>query len=86
MNEPNKENQAETPELDKETSYEVIAIDNSVTELFDKELSLQKPKTKLLSYIPSFFTTASLPFKNIHKTFQLFPFCRPPLSRKLHFL
>ena len=68
MNEPNKENQAETPELDKETSYEVIAIDNSVTELFDKELSLQKPKTKLLSYIPSFFTTASLPFKNIHKT------------------
>ena len=43
-------------------------IDNSDNELFES-LELSKIDTqKTLSYIPSFFTTASLPFKNLNKT------------------
>lgn len=43
-------------------------IDNSDNELFESlELSKAQEK-KSLSYIPSFFTTASLPFKNLNKT------------------
>lgn len=45
----------------------LIPIDNSANELFDS-ISDEQDKTATLSYIPSFFTTASLPFKNINKT------------------
>ncbi len=46
----------------------LVPIDNSANELFDS-LELNKNEQQhLLSYIPSFFTTASLPFKNINKT------------------
>lgn len=45
-------------------------VDNSSDELFASLKGLEeKSESKLsLSYIPSFFTTASLPFKNINKT------------------
>lgn len=45
-------------------------IDNSSDELFASlnELEDTSEKKLSLSYIPSFFTTASLPFKNINKT------------------
>ena len=46
----------------------LIPLDNSTTELFRSF----KPETiapaLYMSYIPSFFTTASLPFKNVNKT------------------
>lgn len=47
----------------------LIPIDNSDNELFESlnEIKAQDSK-KSLSYIPSFFTTASLPFKNINRT------------------
>lgn len=45
---------------------ELVAIDNTVAELFT--LDQKRERKKQLSYIPSFFTTASLPFKNVHKT------------------
>ena len=45
----------------------LIPIDNSANELFDS-LETEKKDQLILSYIPSFFTTASLPFKNINKT------------------
>ena len=45
----------------------LIPIDNSANELFDS-LETEKKDQLVLSYIPSFFTTASLPFKNINKT------------------
>lgn len=45
----------------------LVPIDNSLDELFDS-LDETKSKQLVLSYIPSFFTTASLPFKNINKT------------------
>ena len=46
----------------------LVQIDNSDNELFESlELSNVNEK-KTLSYIPSFFTTASLPFKNLNKT------------------
>lgn len=48
-------------------STSLIPIDNSANELFDS-IADEKNKTAILSYIPSFFTTASLPFKNINKT------------------
>ena len=41
-------------------------MDNSINELFDLEVKAEKKKQ--IGYIPSFFTTASLPFKNVHKT------------------
>ena len=45
-------------------------VDNSSDELYASLKGLEeKSESKLsLSYIPSFFTTASLPFKNINKT------------------
>ncbi len=45
----------------------LIPLDNSSNELFDS-LETNKNEQLILSYIPSFFTTASLPFKNINKT------------------
>jgi len=44
----------------------LVPMDNSISELFEIESS--REKTKQIGYIPSFFTTASLPFKNMHKT------------------
>lgn len=46
----------------------VIPIDNSALELFGALEETSDSEKKLLSYIPSFFTTASLPFKNINRT------------------
>ena len=46
----------------------LATVDDSENELFNS-LELAKTEEKnLLSYIPSFFTTASLPFKNLNKT------------------
>ena len=44
----------------------LVPFDNTVGELF--ELDSSRDKKKQISYLPSFFTTASLPFKNMHKT------------------
>lgn len=44
----------------------LVPMDNSISELFEIESMREKPKQ--IGYIPSFFTTASLPFKNMHKT------------------
>lgn len=44
----------------------LIPIDNSINDLFDFES--KREKSRQIGYIPSFFTTASLPFRNIHKT------------------
>lgn len=44
----------------------LVPVDNTVGELF--ALDETREKKKKISYIPSFFTTASLPFKNMHKT------------------
>ena len=48
-------------------SNALIPVDDSISELFDFEASREKQQRQI-GYIPSFFTTASLPFKNIHKT------------------
>jgi len=55
--------------MDKNTESQdsLIPIDNSVNDLFDS-LEPNHNTQMTLSYIPSFFTTASLPFKNINKT------------------
>ena len=44
----------------------LVPLDNTVAELF--ELDSTREKKKQIAYLPSFFTTASLPFKNMHKT------------------
>ena len=44
----------------------LVPIDNTVSELF--ELDKTRDKKRQIAYLPSFFTTASLPFKNLHKT------------------
>ena len=44
----------------------LVPMDDSISELFEIESTREKPKQ--IGYIPSFFTTASLPFKNMHKT------------------
>ena len=44
----------------------LVPVDNSINELFDYEENREKKRQ--IGYIPSFFTTASLPFKNVHKT------------------
>lgn len=44
----------------------LIPIDNTVGELFEAESTREKKRQ--IGYVPSFFTTASLPFKNVHKT------------------
>ena len=48
---------------------ELIPIDNSANELFGDLEKDDGNKQLQLSFIPSFFTTASLPFKNINKRF-----------------
>lgn len=44
----------------------LIPIDDEASELF--ELESKKEVKRQIGYIPSFFTTASLPFKNVNKT------------------
>ena len=54
-------NKAENEETEKTTeNYEIIPMD----ELFIAEKKRQEKK--LMAYIPSFFTTASLPFRNVN--------------------
>lgn len=48
------------------TTTSLVPEDNSINELFSLEETREKKRQ--IGYIPSFFTTASLPFKNIHKT------------------
>lgn len=45
---------------------DLVPLDNTVGELF--ELDATRDKKRQIAYLPSFFTTASLPFKNMHKT------------------
>ena len=47
-------------------SNELLPIDDTISELF--ALDATRENKKQIGYIPSFFTTASLPFKNMHKT------------------
>lgn len=47
---------------------QLIEIDDSANELFASLVPVDAETQKALSYIPSFFTTASLPFKNLNKT------------------
>lgn len=47
-------------------SNNLVPIDNTIAELF--ELDATREQKKQIAYLPSFFTTASLPFKNMHKT------------------
>ena len=47
-------------------SNNLVPIDNTIAELF--ELDATREHKKQIAYLPSFFTTASLPFKNMHKT------------------
>lgn len=49
-------------------SNSLVPFDNSVTELFESIKKESNPPALYMSYIPSFFTTASLPFKNVNKT------------------
>ncbi len=51
-------------EVNSENS--LVPLDNTVSELF--EIDKSREKKKQIAYLPSFFTTASLPFKNMHKT------------------
>lgn len=51
----------------KNQNNSLVPVDDTVNELFQSLKTDQKPKG-YLSYIPSFFTTASLPFKNVNKT------------------
>ncbi len=51
-------------DVTNETS--LVPLDNTVAELF--EIDSTREKKKQIAYLPSFFTTASLPFKNMHKT------------------
>lgn len=46
----------------------LIPVDNSTTELFKSYKQDTTTPALYMSYIPSFFTTASLPFKNVNKT------------------
>lgn len=47
---------------------DLIPMDNSSNELFSSIQNYEEEGQKYLSFIPSFFTTASLPFKNMNKT------------------
>ena len=47
-------------------SNSLVPVDNTIAELF--ELDATREQKKQIAYLPSFFTTASLPFKNMHKT------------------
>jgi len=44
---------------------DIVPVDESITEMF--EIDALRPKNKKMAFIPSFFTTASLPFRNVHK-------------------
>lgn len=44
----------------------LLPVDETINEMFALEEARQEKKQ--IGYIPSFFTTASLPFKNLHKT------------------
>lgn len=46
----------------------LIPLDNDTTELFASLKPFEESPAVYMSYIPSFFTTASLPFKNVNKT------------------
>lgn len=46
----------------------LVQIDNSENELFGSLEPVKTDVQKTLSFIPSFFTTASLPLKNLNKT------------------
>lgn len=46
----------------------LVPIDNSASELFQSIREESALPALYMSYIPSFFTTASLPFKNVNKT------------------
>ncbi len=52
---------------EKDEEMELDLVDPFVERMFMEE-ARQAEKQHSLSYIPSFFTTASLPFKNVHKT------------------
>lgn len=45
----------------------LVPLDNSIYELFKEDEKNAEIRKKQIGYIPSFFTTASLPFKNINK-------------------
>ena len=60
-------NNSESMELvSMENTEAASSEDTSIDEMFAIELS--RPTSKQISYIPSFFTTASLPFRNVNKT------------------
>ncbi len=46
----------------------LIPLDTSTSELFESLKKENNTPALYMSYIPSFFTTASLPFKNVNKT------------------
>ncbi len=52
-----------------EETKELVPVDNSSTELFESITNYadKSSEQKQLGFIPSFFTTASLPFKNINR-------------------
>lgn len=52
--------------ISRDTS--MVPVDDSENELFSSLELTTTENQKILSYIPSFFTTASLPFKNLNKT------------------
>lgn len=54
----------ESNNLDKISKNELT--DQSLISLFDLEIEAQKNQPTM-AFVPSFFTTASLPFKNVHK-------------------
>jgi len=53
--------------LPPENNYPAI-VDEATNELFASLKTEEPPPATYMSYIPSFFTTASLPFKNVNKT------------------
>lgn len=46
----------------------LIPLDDTANELFQSLKKEQRSPVNYMSYLPSFFTTASLPFKNVNKT------------------
>lgn len=46
----------------------LVPSDDSINELFDIDAGNVEERQKQIGFIPSFFTTASLPFKNMNKT------------------
>ncbi len=58
--------QSRSRKADKKTAFENELTDQSLISLFDMEIEAQKQQP-VMAFVPSFFTTASLPFKNMHK-------------------